>query len=212
MICTPLRLLAIAVAMAAANAAGAQENLLTTSANWEAHSFAGETRYTWLRDSDGEYVCGDANGTASLQHRRIPVDLEETPLLSWRWRVPRTLPDLDQQTRKGDDFPTRMYVVAQKGIGLRTLVYIWAHSPADKPWANPFDRNTIMVPLRHGPGGKWQRESVNVRADLARHFNLDEPTELGIGFMTDGDNSGEHLSGCYRDLIFSSDGSGQEGG
>lgn len=199
---TPWLLLTIIVATLPTAAAAATENLLTVEADWTTHSFAGESRYQWLRDQDGEYVCGKAPGTASLWLRRINVDLDKNPLLTWRWRAPRSIPGLDQEAKAGDDFPARIYVVARKGLRPRTLVYIWAHSAADQPWPNPFDSNTIMIPLLHGASEIWQRARADVRADLARHFDLHAPAELGIGFMTDGDNSGETLSGCYRDLIF----------
>ena len=190
------------VLLLAARTVHSGANLLSEETDWNAHSFAGETRYTWLQDAAGSYVCGEAEASASLRMRRVKVDLTETPILTWRWRVPLTLPDLPQQTRAGDDFPARIYVVARKGLRPATLVYIWGHSDLKAPWPNPFDTQTIMIPMQHGESDTWWRERADVRADLELHFGLHDPLELGIGFMTDADNSGGHLNGCYRDLMF----------
>ncbi len=182
--------------------ASAGANLLTADAAWNARAFSGETRYTWQTDADGEYVCGEARGTASLRVRRVDVNLAQTPYLTWRWRVPATIADLPQRTRAGDDFPARVYVVSRAGMRVRTLAFVWAHAPAALPWPNPFDANTIVIPLRHGDAEGWQTELVDVRGALRDHFDIEDPAELGIGFMTDGDNSGSVLSGCYRDFEF----------
>mgnify|MGYP006064827525 CR=1 FL=1 len=181
---------------------GARGDLLHADADWRSRTFAGETRYTWHKDDEGEYVCGNAAGTASARLRAVSVDLAETPLLRWRWRAPHTRPDLPQRTRSGDDFPARVYVVSRAGFRVRTLAFVWAHAPESAPWPNPFDPDTVVIPLRHGDEPGWQSESVNLVEALAAHFDIESPSQLGVGFMTDGDNSGSTLSGCYRDLGF----------
>lgn len=192
--------LACLACLAAARPAGA--NLLVADADWRAQAFSGETAYTWRTDAEGEYVCGEAAGTASMRIREVRVNLEATPRLRWRWRVPAVIPGLPQQSRAGDDFPARVYVASRTGLRVRTLAFVWAHAAGADPWPNPFDANTILIPVRHGDAPGWQTELVDVRRALKEHFGIDSPGQLGVGFMTDGDNSGRTLSGCYRDLEF----------
>ena len=194
-----IRLIAL-LCLGAALPAGA--NLLVADGDWLSRAFSGETEYTWRTDAGGEYVCGNAAATASMRIREVRVDLDATPVLRWRWRTSSVLPGLPQRTRAGDDFPVRVYVASRTGLRVRTLAFVWAHAAATAPWPNPFDANTVVIPLRHGDAPGWHTESVDVRRSLRTHFGIDAPGQLGIGFMTDGDNSGRTLSGCYRDLEF----------
>jgi hypothetical protein len=178
---------------------------------WERRSFKGETRYR-VADVDGiRALEAVADGSASALYRRVTVDLEKTPWLHWRWRVEDTFgPTIDERTRRGDDYPARIYVVRRGGIAFwrtRALNYVWASGrPVGDRWANAYaGANVQMWALDSGAAdaGHWVSHTRNVRADWRAAFGDDITTLDGLALMTDADDTGGMARAWYADIRFS---------
>jgi hypothetical protein len=178
---------------------------------WERRSFKGETRYRVV-DVDGiQALEAVADGTASALYRRITVDLEKTPWLHWRWRVQDAFePTIDERTRRGDDYPARIYVVRRGGIAFwrtRALNYVWASArEVDDRWSNAYAGDNVQmwaIDSGAGEAGNWVSHARNVRADWRAAFGDDVAALDGLALMTDADDTGATARAWYADIRFS---------
>ena len=176
-------------------------------AGWEEREFAGRTRYEVADDPDGtgRVLAATSASAASAFYLERRIDLEATPILSWRWKVEAPLPISDERSKRGDDFAARVYAVS-RGFGLLrrplALTYVWANAPVGSAWPNPFTARAVMVVVDSGPGGGWRHHERDVRADFRRYHGKDVRRLDGIAIMTDTDNSGTEGRAWYGDLTF----------
>ena len=177
-------------------------------ASWRSHSFAGETRYALAEKAGETALAARCDGTASGLFLERPVDLTQTPILEWRWRVD-ALPDADapETSRGGDDFAARIYVVRDGGMMMwrtRAVNYVWSRSqPKGADWPNPFAEQARMVALRgQADLGAWHVERRDLRADFQRFHGLDLDTLDAVAIMTDCDNTGGQAEAWYGTVRF----------
>lgn len=156
-----------------------------------------------------------SEASMSLLARPISVDLSQTPVLCWRWRIGRTLSQADMRLRSGDDYAARVYVSfrlppAALSFGLRTQLslaraiwgqdvpdaavnYVWDNrQPVGTVLPNAYTDRTQMVVLQSGDSnaGRWVWERVDIRRDVTRLFGAGaEAVQLAIAADTDNTHS-----------------------
>ena len=201
-------------------------------APWEALHFPKvdrHTRYEVLRgvaeapSLRSESECGASGFVLALDD----IDLAETPRLGWRWRIHRGLQIEDEQTRSGDDFAARVYVIfaydprrsswleraARRAVKLlfgreipgEAINYVWAsRTPVGDLWPNPFTDAARMVSLRthsDAPEAKrWHTEVVDLEADRLAMLGEPLPAIEAIAVMTDTDDSCTRASAEFADF------------
>lgn len=173
---------------------------------WQAKSFRGETAYRVVADATGRVLQADSRGTASGLVYDIEYLPADYPILSWRWKIERTIAKGDERTRAGDDYAARVYVIFPHWFfpKTRTLNYIWANRlPQGEFLPNAYTGNAVMVAVQSGPqrAGQWLTESRDIVADYRRAFGEDPPAVGAIAIMTDTDNTGEHATAWYDDIM-----------
>lgn len=204
--------------MAPAGAAAAQPPAFSSGslAGWTVKRFDGRhvTHYALAAARGGDVlraVCNDSASGLIWKHR---IDLDETPVMSWRWKIAHVYPGLDPHAKSGDDYPARVYVVAGNPLfpwTLRSLVYVWANGPVTAAkhgphgtsfYPDPYTSQAEIVALRQGPAGagQWVAERRNVKADLARAFGGHRHIIGAIAVMTDCDDSHTHGRAWYGDI------------
>jgi hypothetical protein len=200
---------------AAPKAAGAEPLQFTPDdmVRWERRNFKAATDYRIVTDAGRgrPVIRASASGTASGLFRNVRIDLDKTPYLSFSWNVSDVYAGIDERTKAGDDFPARVYVVIERGIGgLRSLSlnYVWSNTgaPGDL-WPSPYTSQVKLLALDAGPArtGRWISHKRNVKADLRRAFG-EEITSIGaVAIMTDADNFGGRTVTLYGDLSFSAE-------
>lgn len=152
----------------------------TEIAQWRNNSFKGQTAYR-LAETDGRRaVHAVCPASASGLFMERAIDLRETPILEWTWRVDELPPKAaDERSRTGDDFAARIYVVKDAGmLGWRTraINYVWANtSPQGSDWPNPYTEQARMVAVQSGASGQrqWHTHRRNVLDDFRRYHGLD---------------------------------------
>ncbi|MFO7958306.1 MAG: DUF3047 domain-containing protein [Candidatus Brocadiia bacterium] len=199
-------------------------------AGWEEVEFEDiprHTRYTVAKEDDNRFLRAEADSSASGLARPVSVDLEKTPMLTWRWRVSGTLEKGNARKKSGDDYPARVYVnfkydpsrvgywtrikyaLAKKSMGeyppLHTVNYIWANRLERGTFIrNAFTERAMMVAVETGDekAGEWVTERRNVYEDYKKAFG-EEPTEVqSVAVMTDTDNTESSATGAYDDIAF----------
>ena len=177
---------------------------------WKPQEFSrlAKTSYT-LEDLDGQAVMhAQANESASGLVFKQDIDLTATPLMKWSWKVDKGLQKLDEQTREGDDYVARIYVVFKtkwNQIKPNTIAYVWSgNTEAPKQYVSPYTEKAVMIPVnRGGEGiGIWQSHQRNIRADIKACFGVEVKKLLAVALMTDTDNSKQQAEAWYGDIQF----------
>lgn len=121
---------------------------------WESESFAGETDYRFVWIDDRTALRAQCDGSASGLVFEDEIDLNETPILHWSWRVDGVYPGIIETTKAGDDYPARIYVIHDGGLlkwRSRAVNYVWSNSqPVGDTWPNAFVGQAMMVAVQSG--------------------------------------------------------------
>lgn len=179
-------------------------------AGWEPKAFSGKTQYQLVKEGNNTILKATSNSSASGLGRKMRIDLTKTPVLNWMWRVDNKLEGLDEQSKPGDDYAARIYVVLDGGLlvwNTKALNYVWSSNQSrGATWGNAFvPKNAKMLAVRGQQDnvGSWVREKRNVRADFKRIYGQDITHIDGVALMTDTDNSKGQASAAYGDIFFS---------
>jgi hypothetical protein len=180
--------------------------------NWEVKEFSGHTEYRIVNDngySKNKVLMATSSNAASGLFTEKRIDLQKTPYLHWSWRTEKLYSNLNESTKKGDDFVARIYIVIDGGVFFwktRALNYVWSSSfRQGQVWPNPFTANATMVAVESGEKnlGKWLQYSRHVKNDIKSFLGKNVRYIDGIALMTDSDNAGQQATTYYGDIYFS---------
>jgi len=124
---------------------------------------------------------------------KASVDLDETPILEWRWKVV-TLPTGGNACQKStDDEAAQVYVAwlrPPEAVRSRIIGYVWdSTAPAGTICKSQKTPTVTYVVLRSGSKelGKWITERRNVVEDFRRIYGEapDKPTALSLAIDSD---------------------------
>ncbi|MFT2111594.1 DUF3047 domain-containing protein [Marinomonas sp. 2405UD68-3] len=146
-----------------------------------------------------------SSASASALFYKEKIDLEDTPWLSWSWRV-ETFPTVEnERSKKGDDFASRVHILFNKGTVFSTkgISYVWSQQ-AEKGdvWENPFaGKKAYMISVESSKNvGVWKNVQRNMKQDLKEMFGEDIRYLSAIAIMTDADNSGTQSEALYSNI------------
>ena len=169
------------------------------------------TVYAVADDGGTKVVAAQCQESASFEGWAGAVDLKETPLLTWRWKIGQIYAGLDERVKGGSDFPARVYVIAGKRWmpwTIHTLEYAWSNGEYKAAsWMSPYSGamgQSMIVPVRTGADGvgEWQQETRDVQADFKQFFGLDIDKIGGVALMSDCDDSHGTGRAWFGDLQF----------
>jgi hypothetical protein len=181
-----------------------------------------------LLNYDGTVVV-KALSAASASGLMHPLDLDprESPILQWRWKVPKLIPGADNARRSTEDAPVRVvlsfdgdidslpleermffdriHAITGHRMPYATLMYIWENqAERGQVIQNPHTTRVQMVVAESGSArtGTWKLETQNVYEDYKRAFGKAPGRIKSIAIMTDTDNTGETVEAFYGDIAF----------
>jgi hypothetical protein len=196
------------------------------------------TSYSLGEEEGVTFLVANSSASASAYMLKREINVYETPVLGWRWKVGNVYEKGDLRTRKGDDSPLRVYVMfeydprrATAGMRLKyaiakalygeypphaSLNYIWAsRAPSGSVLDNAYTERSRMVVKRSGTAetGRWLEEEADILRDYRRAFGQEPPEKARIAVMNDSDNTGESALSYIDYIMISapsiSNGSGQ---
>jgi len=232
--CAALFALLAAVLPAQAEQCTSLENFSSSPPNgfpsgWKPREEAGKNVYTVMQEGGQFFVRARAAGAKSTGNgseadRPVKWNIEEYPILRWKWRA-RVLPrGADEQSGK-DDSALGVYIgfcppadlalcersvngdriaqaklVFNKGVG--SLKYIWSERLAK---GLEFDkgRKAVKVLESSAPASRdqWVEERVDVATDYRRRFGADKALNpIGLSILTDSDDTQSAAEGDYADF------------
>lgn len=177
--------------------------------DWQEKEFSGKTRYQFIQLKGRTVLQAISNQSASGLFKEVHIDLNKTPYLNWSWSVNSQLKGIDEQTKAGDDYSARLYVVKKHSFlfwKTKALNYVWSSNQKKLThWDNAFTSQAKMLAVRgeEDATGKWYHEKRNVKEDLKRFFGVDIDSIDVLAIMTDTDNSKLSVSASYGEIYFS---------
>ncbi len=197
---------------------------------WQAFSPAPKVKSTHFaleRDADRMVVRADADQSMSSLIRVLHVDLAKTPLLQWQWRVSRVVTSADMNTKAGDDYAARLYVLFDYNhsklpwatrvkiklakifygadVPAAALNYVWDNRhPVGTLQPNAYTDRVRMLVVESGTAhvNEWRTETRDVAADFRAAFGEAAPAVVSVAIATDTDNTGEAVTAWYGDIRF----------
>lgn len=185
------------------------------------------TNYELIQTAEMPHIRANSSNSASGLVYKVDIDPEEYPVIEWSWKVDGVLDKGDLTTKKGDDYPARIYITfdydksnlkfgdrikygfiktfTRYDIPLRAINYVWANKAEPGTTAsNAYTDWVHMIAVRSGEqqAGVWLTESRNILEDYRNVFGEDPPPINGVAIMTDSDNTKESATGYYGDIIF----------
>ena len=167
---------------------------------------------------DGEYLRVSSDSSASMLVLDRMIDVYETPIVRWRWRVDSDVAGADLTAQEGDDAAIRLYVAFRvppeelpfgRRLWARVQERVYGASPPDSAlsfvWTNEHyderafrssytDRQFLLLPSPIEGGeqqiGVWAEQRVNLLETYRELFDSDPPREAYIAIMGDSDNTG----------------------
>ena len=192
--------------------------------NWEPLTFEKIEKHSTY-DIDNSVLRAQSSGSASGIKFKKTYDIYKYPVLTFRWKVNNVYEKGDATTKKGDDYPIRIYVMfeynPEKASFFESVKYEFVksaygeyppHSTVNYIWSNKIQKNKIitsaytdrskMIILNSGKDNinSWQEHTVNVLEDYKKAFGENPPVRVTLAIMSDSDNTGEN-SLSYIDFI-----------
>ena len=192
--------------------------------NWEALNFEKIKKHSVYKVQNSILIASSDASASGLRFKKN-YDIYKYPILTFKWKVRNVYKKGDATTKKGDDFPIRIYVmfkydpknasfldsikygIAKSIYGAyppqSSLSYIWANKPQiDKIITNAYTDKAEMIVLDSGKKdvGVWREHTVNVLEDYKKAFGKNPPKTVSLAIMNDSDNTGES-SLSYVDFI-----------
>ena len=187
------------------------------------------TVYTLVADEGTVVLHAKALGAASALAQFTIFDVRNAPVVEWRWKVSALVDGADNHIAAKEDAPARLLfafdgdksrlplveravfylteTLSGRALPYALLQYVWANkAPVGAVIEHPHTRRVRMLVVASGVDGvgTWQSYSRNVHDDY-RHAFGEEPGKLvGIGILTDSDNTGGTAETWYGDIRFRS--------
>lgn len=185
------------------------------------------TRYETVLDPLSQRVVLRAHAKQACTglKQRLNVDPLARPLVAWEWRVMHLIDGADNTTRETEDSPVRLLLffdgdrhalplrdqialdLAQIASGLpppfATLMYIWENrQPVGTVIDSSYTGQVKMIVAGSGATmlGGWKRFERNYVDDYRHAFGRAPGRLIGVGILTDSDNTGAVVEAFYGDI------------
>jgi hypothetical protein len=194
------------------------------SAPWQHQTFPGKTPTLFARVSlDGrDAVRATAAASASMLRSKVRIDPADLGQVRFSWKVPELIVGSDMALRDADDAPVRVVLVFEGDRGrfsqrdamlselartltgeempYATLMYVWCNNrEPGTVIVNPRTARIRKVVVESGAGklNRWLDYERDIRADYERAFGEPPGALVGIGVMTDSDNTRTRTQAWY---------------
>lgn len=191
---------------------------------WEHYRLPGKspTQYFFVHKDGRDALAGTAVTSASMMRQKLSVAPGDLGHLAFSWLVPELIAQADMALRETDDSPVRV-VLAFEGDRSRfsaknamlselartltgeempyaTLMYVWCNTRAPgSVIVNPRTDRIRKLVVESGAGRlrQWVDYERNIRADYEKAFGEAPGALVGIGIMTDSDNTRSTTQAWY---------------
>lgn len=184
-----------------------------------------QTEYRLVNTDGGTVLHARAANASSGLMQQISIDPYAQPWLHWQWKIANLVPGQDNSQRATEDSPVRIILgfdgdkdslpfadqilfetaklVTGYDFPYATLMYIWGNTaPIGTVIRSPHSSRIRMMVAANGEGGigEWREFARNVVEDYEKAFGEKPGKLIGVGVLTDTDNTGETVEAWYGDI------------
>lgn len=196
---------------------------------WAPQVFPGKTpsQYRYARLDARNVVSAQADSSMSVLRRKLRVEAGDLRPMVFSWKVPALIESADLAVREHDDSPARIILVFDgdrsrfsdndralsdlsrlltgEDMPYATLMYVWCNRRAPGTVViNPRTPRVRSIVVESGPGhlNQWRQYRRDVRADFVKAFGEEPHALIGMGLMTDADNTRSRAQAWYGPISF----------
>jgi hypothetical protein len=191
---------------------------------WLHKTFPGKepTRFSYARNDGRDTIAVQADASASMLRQTVRIEPQDLGRVRFSWKVPGLIEQADLALRDRDDAPVRV-VLAFEGdrskfsardaalselaraltgeeMPYATLMYVWCnHRQPGSVVRNPRTDRVRKLVVESGTRrlNEWLDYERDIRADYERVFGEKPGALVGIGIMTDSDNTRSRAQAWY---------------
>jgi len=181
-----------------------------------------DTVYTVEKEDGRTVLRASADRSASFYASYFKPPAAVPASIGWQWKTDALVPGADNRVKDKEDAPLRVvaafdgdksllpaeekrrFEAARKLTGANlpyaVLMYVWSdHVPVNTVIASAHTSQVKMIAAASGAAGlgQWQPVKRNLADDYRRAFGAEPGRLLGVGVMTDTDNTGAKAVGDY---------------
>ncbi|HYD96734.1 MAG TPA: DUF3047 domain-containing protein [Noviherbaspirillum sp.] len=183
------------------------------------------TEYQLVRDADTTVLHARAESASSGLMLKVDVQPQQQPWLRWSWKINSLVKSADNTKRATEDSPVRIIlgfdgdkdtmpfadqilfetarVMTGYDFPYATLMYIWENNaPVGTVIPSTYTSRIKMMVAESGSEalGDWRDFTRNIAEDYEKAFGEKPGRLIGIGVLTDTDNTGETAEAWYGDI------------
>jgi hypothetical protein len=184
-----------------------------------------QTQYQLISKDDKTVLHARAEGASSALMHQVSIDPAKQPWLQWQWTIASLVKAADNTQRATEDSPVRIIlgfdgdkdslpfadqvlfetakILTGHDFPYATLMYIWEnHAPVGTVIRSPHSSRIRMMVAESGADGigVWRAFTRNIVEDYEKAYGEKPGKLLGIGVLTDTDNTGETVEAWYGDI------------
>lgn len=188
------------------------------------------THYQLIEENKGTVLHARADNSSSGLMHYVDIEPAVRPWLHWRWKIAELVENADNTQRSTEDSPVRiilgfdgnkdalpftdqlMFETAKAVTGYdfpyATLMYIWENKvPVGTVIPNSRSNRIQMIVAASGAEGvgRWRDFTRNIIDDYEKAFGGKPGRLIGVGVLTDTDNTGDSVEAWYGDIRLLSD-------
>jgi len=182
----------------------------------------------WVIDNGVRAVKLHSNAALSFLEKRVNINLQDYPIVTWKWKVENILKGVDERTKEGDDHPIRIFFVfepdeSKQSFWFRLKRFIYLDRIHGHPMGGRFTEYLWSSHLKTGdiindPGKPWQKLMVieggdrklgkwlsykrNLYEDFKKLYSEEPRRLIFIGILNDTDQTGQEAVSYIADLMF----------
>jgi hypothetical protein len=180
------------------------------------------TQYSVVRLSNRRTLMASASSSASMLRKDLRIEPEQLNALNFSWQIQKLIEGADMAHRDYDDSPVRLvlafdgdrsqfspknavlseltHALSGRPMPYATLMYVWCNQrPVDSVIQNPRTDRIRKIVVESGASrlNQWITYERNIRADYEKAFGEPPGALIGIGLMTDSDNTRSQAQAWY---------------
>ncbi len=208
----------------AAQSGGFEAAAPTHSARWRHYAFPGKTptRFDYARKDGRDAIAVLAASSASMLRNKVRIEPGELAGVRFSWKVPQLIAGADMALRDADDSPVRVvlffegdrsrfsprdamlselvHTMTGEEMPYATLMYVWCNQrETGTVITSPRTSRVRTLVVESGAQklNQWLDYERNIRADYERAFGEPPGALVGVGIMSDSDNTRSTAQAWY---------------
>ena len=178
---------------------------------WDGQKWGSPAYDMTIVENDGHrvlHLVSKNEGSTISRDIKGKVNLDETPILEWRWKVVALPANGDSRKKDTDDQAAQIYVGwprFPKEVRSRIIGYVWdTTAPADTIVKSEKTRTITYVIVRSGTKdlGKWITERRNVVEDFRTIYGETPDAPGGISVAIDSNDTNSSAESFVGHILF----------